>query len=359
VTRIVDASQTNSAKTVDYGYDDLNRLIGATSTNAVSGGNYVQSYAYDPIGNTLFRSDVGAYTYPGTSGFANPHAVVSASGTVYAYNNDGTLASRGVDKFTWNYRALLLSAFVNGATSTYAYDPDGARTRLTESATATIYASDWYSTTGGKATKHLFAGGMLVATIEGSTSTAVVRFIHPDHLTGSSVVTSSTGTLAELLDYHPYGTTRLDQKAGSFSEMRKFAGQLKDELSGLNYVRARYYEPALGRFLSEDPAFLAVGNPQSLRQITKLDLQEYLANPQHMNSYSYAFNNPLAYTDEGGKFAIRTLGVALLQSGKAALSIGMTYGQASLAGAAVAVGQPQIAGFLAAGALGQPGRRFR
>lgn len=324
VTRIVDASQTNSAKTVDYGYDDLNRLTGATSTNAVSGGNYAQNFAYDAIGNILFRSDVGAYSYPGASGYANPHAVISASATAYGYNNDGTLASRGTDKFTWNYRALLLSAFVNGATSTYAYDPDGARTRLTEGATSTIYASDWYSVTGGRATKHLYAGGVLVATVEGATSTAVVRFIHPDHLTGSSVVTSSTGTLAELFDYYPYGTTHLDQKAGTFSETRKFAGQLKDELSALNYIGARYYEPAFGRFLSEDPLFLSLGDrrqfssvmdkieapgkgtvqwgyvKQTSEQDGTLRLERLLSDPQKLNSYGYARNNPVKYVDPTG-----------------------------------------------------------
>lgn len=64
---------------------------------------------------------------------------------------------------------------------------------------------------------------------------------------------------------------------------------------------ARYYHSATGRFLSEDPAFLAVGTP-NLKQLTGLELFAYLSNPQVLNAYSYTINNPLKYIDEGGEF---------------------------------------------------------
>jgi len=154
--------------------------------------------------------------------------------------------------------------------------------------------------TGAKPTKHLFAAGMLVATIEGATSTAVVHFIATDHLTGSNVVMSATGGVEEATDYNPYGDIRLDNKNTAFSEVRKFAGHEYDAADGLSYQGARYYDPALGRFLSEDPIYLAIGtDPATLEKILK--------DPQALNSYAYVRNNPLKYVDPDGKWFMEVL----------------------------------------------------
>lgn len=67
-------------------------------------------------------------------------------------------------------------------------------------------------------------------------------------------------------------------------------------------MNARYYEGSRGQFLSQDPAFLAVGNAGDLKSKTGLDLQTYLSDPQGFNSYSYARNNPLKYVDQDGNF---------------------------------------------------------
>ena len=63
---------------------------------------------------------------------------------------------------------------------------------------------------------------------------------------------------------------RLDQKNTTFNEQRKFAGTEYDGGTGLNYMGARYYFSRVGRFVSEDQAFLAVGNGGQIKQITKL-----------------------------------------------------------------------------------------
>jgi RHS repeat-associated protein len=55
-----------------------------------------------------------------------------------------------------------------------------------------------------------------------------------------------------------------------------------DEGGGLNYVRARYYVPKLGRFTSKDP------------------LRSSSFDPQTLNRYAYALNNPLRYVDVSG-----------------------------------------------------------
>ncbi|MFA6105430.1 MAG: RHS repeat-associated core domain-containing protein [Patescibacteria group bacterium] len=165
-------------------------------------------------------------------------------------------------------------------------------------------------------------------------------------------MTTVTGTIAELTDYYPYGGIRIDEQTNGLNEPKKFTGHEYDMDTGLNYMGARYQDGSRCQLLSQDPAFLAVGDSDQIRRYTKMDLQSYLSNPQHMNSYSYALNNPLNYVDEAGEFAAKTFGVGALQVGKTVLDGLAAVPQAIFAGGALAVGQPQAAALLTAGSLG-------
>src|SRR5512133_528678 len=66
-----------------------------------------------------------------------------------------------------------------------------------------------------------------------------------------------------MTEYYPFGGTRIDQRAGSFGEQRRFTGHEFDTGTGLNYMDARYQAATLGRFSSEDPAFLNIGIDKS------------------------------------------------------------------------------------------------
>jgi RHS repeat-associated protein len=328
VTRIVDASATSSAKTVDYGYDDLSRLTSATATNVASGqSTYSQTFAYDAIGN-LTSGPAGTYLYAGNQGssYANPHAATSVGGTTLTYDENGNLLTKGSWLTnTWDYQNRLTQSIAGSVTSTYAYDPSGTRVRSADGTTTTRYPTDLYNTDGTTPTKHIAAGGNTVATITGSNASAVARYVHTDHLTGASVVTSSSAAQDELLDYYPYGGVRIDQKAGSFSEQRKYAGHELDAATGLSYMGARYYDSSAARFLSQDPLFQAIGNAGEVKLISKLDQEAVLSDPQLLNSYSYSRNNPMLYRDADGRFIVPAL------LGASAIS-GLVGVQLSLAG---------------------------
>ncbi len=62
----------------------------------------------------------------------------------------------------------------------------------------------------------------------------------------------------------------------------KYAGEIFDEESGLYYLRARYYDPAQGRFISED------------------SFEGKIADPLSLNLYTYCYNNPVMYVDNSG-----------------------------------------------------------
>ncbi len=89
--------------------------------------------------------------------------------------------------------------------------------------------------------------------------------------------------------FDPYGN--LIGGTGYVDTNYGYTGELSDS-SGLVYLRARYYSPALGRFISRDP-FPGV-----------------LSQPDTLNPYVYALNNPVRYTDPSGEFILQALAAA-------------------------------------------------
>ncbi|MBI2627735.1 RHS repeat-associated core domain-containing protein [Candidatus Nomurabacteria bacterium] len=168
---------------------------------------------------------------------------------------------------------------------------------VTKSTTiTTTYPSKYYNIdSNGKVTKHIFANGVEIATIEGTGDEAKVKYIHTDNLGSTNVVTDETGAVVETLDYLPFGGVRVDKKENAFSEQRKYIGQEYDADTKLNYLNARYYDGSVGRFLSQDPVFL---NPESQG---KEIFTKFLTDPQSQNSYSYAGNNPITLSDPDGR----------------------------------------------------------
>ncbi|MBI4714053.1 DNRLRE domain-containing protein, partial [Candidatus Uhrbacteria bacterium] len=127
ITKIVDASETQTAKTSEYVYDDLYRLTSATTSGATNDDNTIITYAYNAIGNIIYRSDFGTYSYNGTD-YANPHAVTSVvktdgSTVVYSYDKNGNLisdSSTGSEPsvaYTWDYKNRLTSSAENTASN--------------------------------------------------------------------------------------------------------------------------------------------------------------------------------------------------------------------------------------------------
>jgi len=258
------------------------------------------------------------YTYAtGTAAYLNPHAVATttaASATTYVYDNNGNLTSSAVGAtttaaYTWDYNNRMTQAVGNSATSTYSYDPWGQRikqTVATTSSATTYYPSKGYNVTGSTPTKNIFLpDGTLIATVVGTGTTTTVSYVHTDHLGGMNLATSDgeNPAVVELTDYYPYGTARIDEQNGLNSQ-RKFANYEFDPASNLNYLNQRYYNQTNTRFLSQDPAFLAMGDNRHLQEMTDQELKEYLSNPQNLNSYSYALNNPIVNTDPTGQAAV-------------------------------------------------------
>jgi RHS repeat-associated protein len=109
---------------------------------------------------------------------------------------------------------------------------------------------------------------------------AVVTYIHTDILGSPVAESDNNGTLIKKLHYKPFGET-LEAKQNTVG----YTGHMEDKELGLTYMQARYYDPLIGRFYSNDPVGYSSENPL-----------------MSFNRYIYVNNNPYKYTDPNGEF---------------------------------------------------------
>ncbi|MBI4356095.1 MAG: glycohydrolase toxin TNT-related protein [Candidatus Omnitrophica bacterium] len=109
-----------------------------------------------------------------------------------------------------------------------------------------------------------------------------IRYFHTDHLGSVTMVTDEQGQVVQETRYKPYG--EIYYQSGSENRPHKFTGQRQDASTGLYYYNARYYDPQLARFTQPDSFVQAPVDPQTL------------------NRYAYARNNPVKYVDPSGHF---------------------------------------------------------
>ena len=208
--------------------------------------------------------------------------------------------------YTWDWRNRLASAErAGGGITSHGYDHTGQRVFKATGSATTSYPSRHYNVASSSltatTTKHIFSpDGTLLATVVGASTTATTTYLHPDHLGGTNVTTDEDGEVTQTLDYYPYGSQRI--ATGSISEQRRFIGEEHDPDTEFSYLNARYYQGSRGQFLSQDPVFLALGNPGTISQMTQREFVAILADPQSWNSYGYARGNPILLKDSTGRW---------------------------------------------------------
>ena len=286
----------NNGRKVEYKYDDLNRLLEEKITNDPSGNNRVVSYTYDAVGNRLSKTDsvsgVTTYTYNNLNQLST---TTNGVATIYSYDNNGNLISEVTGSNSTVYRWAnngenrLMGVTVNegGVTRNvgYQYNAQGIRVGKVVDGVETRYLIDElqpyaqvleeYDALGNAKGSYVY-GYDLIGKLQGNQPS----FYHVDGLGSTRVLTNGLGAVTDSYSYDAFGNSIVS--TGGSNNAYLFAGEQRDSETGLDYLRARYYDPFLGRFVSADAYEGSLNDPMSL------------------HDYQYAHANPVVNTDPSG-----------------------------------------------------------
>jgi RHS repeat-associated protein len=227
------------------------------------GTNTVAVMATDASGNTRTNSY---------------HVNVAAAAKTFGYDANGSLTSNGTKTYEWDGDNRLVRVLDNAIeVARFTYDGLGRRATKTSSGVTRTYV---YA--GKDIVEERLSSGATIRTVHGpridnplaSISGGTASYYLADHLGSIVQVTDGSTAVTLTRQYDMYGTQLLGATAGGYA----FTGREWDPETALYYYRARYYDPRLGRFVSEDPIGLRGA----------------------INRYSYVNNAPLNWTDPDG-----------------------------------------------------------
>ena len=262
----------SNAGTETYTLDALNRL-----TNVTYPGALTETFEYDAAGNRTSHTKTDGTTV-GYSVDATGQLISDTSGTTYTYDAAGNLTGTSDgESYTYDDYGRHISISAGGVTQTYGYDAQDVR--VTVDGQTQLWDRNGglptlISTSGGDNYVHT-AGiardgdGWLLADAVGSVRTVVDN-------TGATTGTQSFTAFGEQLT-----------GSGTFG----FAGEQQDP-TGLQHLRARQYNPALGRFTTVDP------------------VQPGAPGTTGYNLYAYSGNNPTTWTDPSGQTVVEYAALA-------------------------------------------------
>lgn len=204
----------------------------------------------------------------------------------YASDKRGNQTGAGTRTYSFNFENRLTQFINEGTTTQYTYDGKNIRLSQKVGNVTTQFVNDvsddltkvLVAKNTSNNTSNYFVQGPEVVSEGGATSISRQYYIY-DGLGNIRFVTDSAGNKLQSFSYDPYGNSIGTSNGSAF----KYKGEQIDQ-AGLYFMRARYYDPTIGRFISRDP------------------IKGTLTNPQTQNPYAYAGNNPINNNDPGRKF---------------------------------------------------------
>jgi RHS repeat-associated protein len=264
--------------TITYDYDPLYRLTGAD----YSDGSYFD-YTYDAVGNRLEQEvclgGVGCSPHLTTYVYDEANRLVNVDGAAHTWDNNGNLLSDAVNTYEYDAANRLVEFSNLSTVSSYQYNGLGDRLRQTVNATPTTYTVDLNAgltqVLADGTNTYLYGAGRIGEQQPGGFATHL-----PDALGSVRQLEDASASVTLARNYEPFGSVL--STAGPTNTGYGFAGEQADT-SGLVHLRARYYSPAQGRFVSRDAW------PGDVRR------------PLSLNRWVYTEGNPVNLADPSGR----------------------------------------------------------
>jgi len=311
-------SQTDASGTTTFIYDALYRLTNADYPGTAND----QTFTYDKVGNrkTMTKGGTTLAYVPDVDNRLKEIHQGTATGPLqnsYVYDDDGNLTTKkdgvGTVLQTLYFDAKGRPNNVQG--NSFKYDPYDYRIYKSDSHGNQTYLLEGEHLegvmNGSSWLAKYFRGAVIDEVVNGfqnDTSGVWTNYtFHHDALQSVLGLSGHEGSVLQTIQYGPFGDKISTAGAANDNQLH-FTGREEDADNGLYYFRARYYDPAIGRFITEDPKGFGAG----------------------VNFYTYARNNPINANDPMGYIDTR----GALQSGIGFLN----------SGAGVVVGGFQIAG---------------
>lgn len=275
------SNMADASGTTGYSYDNRYQLSQVVYPNAD-----VHSGTYDSIGNRLtstVNGNAASSNYNKFSGNPNNSFQLQSDGSHnYTYDNNGNTTADGTYNFTYNYDNRMTAISGSGLSASYKYDFAGRRVS---------------KAVGGQTTSYIYAGEDLIAERGANTADYVfgpgideplalsrsgaISYYNADGLGSVRSLTDSAGTIQNSYSYDAWGV--IQNQSVTIPQPFGYTAREFGE-AGLWYYRARYMNPATGRFMNEDPLRLVAG----------------------MNYYAYVGSNPTNFIDPLGWNATQT-----------------------------------------------------
>ncbi len=275
----------------EYAYDARSRLQSETYKDAAGNITRQVTYTYDAVGNRLTLNENG-------------------TAITYTYNVSDQLTSDGVSTYTYDANGNTLTRSEGSSSVRYTYDSRDKLSQITQPDNSTVnyvYDADGNrvrSVSPDGTTNHLvdptIAAPQVVVETDGSGQViasytyglelisqwrnGVDSFYLSDALGSTRALTNNQGVVTDSYSYDAFG--QLLSSTGTTVNSFLYTGEQRDAAAGLYYLRARYYDPAIGRFLTQDP------HPGTLQD------------PESLHKYVYVQNNPVNGTDPLGLYTL-------------------------------------------------------
>ena len=270
------------------GYDDDGELtnIVERTTNQFPIAFYALHYNLAGRSDWEFKGPLPHTNTPPTRmmSFDSDNRLTNFNGSSVMLDADGNMTNGpGTNSTFGTYRYDARNELTSAGGLGYGYDPAGNRVSLTNGSTNTAFVinpqgSQTLLRIKNGTTNYYIYGVGLIYEIDETASTTNTAFYHFDCRGSTIALTDNNGNPTDLVEYSPYGTTTF--RFGTNDTPFLYNGQygVQTDSNGLLFMRARYYNPYICRFLNPDPSGFSGG----------------------LNFYAFADGNPISEEDPFG-----------------------------------------------------------